>query len=57
MLIAAQWHLKRSNGSRHALQRHCALHGVEPKRLTSTVSLDPHKGHCAVADGLGGAIP
>ena len=53
----AQWHLKRSNGSRQDLQRHCALHGVEPKRLTSTVSVDPHCGHSAVADGLGGAIP
>ena len=26
------------------LQRHCALHGVEPKRLTSSVSVDPHCG-------------
>ena len=32
------------------MQRHCALHGVEPKRLTSTVSVDPHCGHSAVAD-------
>src|SRR5579884_2573187 len=54
---ARQWHLKRSNGSRQALHRHCALHGVAPKRLTSTVSLDPHCGHSAVADGLGGAMP
>jgi len=37
--------LKRSNGSRQDLQRHCALHGVEPKRLTSSVSIDPQRGH------------
>jgi hypothetical protein len=49
--------LKRSNGSRQAVQRHCALHGVEPKRLTSTVSAEPQFGHSAVADGLGGAMP
>jgi hypothetical protein len=34
--------LNRSNGSRQALQRHCALQGVAPKRLISTVSVDPH---------------
>ena len=50
----AQWHLKRSNGSRQDLQRHCALHGVAPKRLTSSVSVDPHCGHSAVADGSAG---
>ena len=44
--------MKRSNGSRQDLQRHCALHGVEPKRLTSTVSVEPHCGHWAVADGV-----
>ena len=42
-----QWHLKRSNGSRQDLQRHCALHGVEPKRLTSSVSVEPHCGQVA----------
>ena len=57
LLQRAQWHLKRSNGSRQALQRHCALHGVAPKRLTSTVSAEPHCGHSAVAEGLGGAMP
>jgi hypothetical protein len=49
--------LNRSNGSRQELQRHCALHGVAPKRLTSRVSLDPHKGHTAFFPALGGAIP
>jgi hypothetical protein len=49
--------LNRSNGSRQELQRHCALHGVEPNRLTSTVSVDPHKGHSEVADWDGGAMP
>ncbi len=53
----SQWHLKRSNGSRQVLQRHCALHGVEPKRLTSSVSRDPHSGHSALAEGSGGAMP
>jgi hypothetical protein len=57
MELRYQWHLKRSNGSRQDVHRHCALHGVAPKRLTSSVSVDPHWGQVAVADMLGGAIP
>ena len=52
-----QWHLKRSKGSRQSLQRHCDLHGVEPKRLTSSVSVDPHCGQVAVLARSGGAMP
>ncbi len=52
-----QWHLNRSNGSRQARQRHCALHGVEPKRLSSSVSDEPHCGQVAVRAALGGAMP
>ena len=48
------------------MQRHCALHGVEPKRLTSTVSVEPQRGHSTTSvprnegDGAprgGGAMP
>jgi hypothetical protein len=61
-----QWHLNLSNGSRHALQRQSALHGVEPKRESSSVLDEPHCGHSAAwlffkADALaplgGGAMP
>src|SRR5215207_8790643 len=52
-----QWHLKRSKGSRHALQRHCDLHGVEPKRLISSVLVEPHCGQVAVLARSGGAMP
>ena len=52
-----QWHLNRSNGSRQSLQRHCALHGVEPKRLTSSVSVEPHCGQVAALASSGGAMP
>jgi len=49
--------LNRSNGSAQARQRHKALHGVEPNRLTSSVSDEPHCGQVAVAAVLGGAMP
>jgi hypothetical protein len=51
--------LKRSNGSAQERQRHCALQGVDPKRLISSVSADPHCGQATRRSpgGLGGAIP
>ena len=39
-----QWDLKWSNGSVQALHTHKDLHAVEPKRLSSRVSGDPHCG-------------
>jgi hypothetical protein len=53
--------LKRSNGSRQVRQRQSALHGVEPKREISSVSVLPQRGQATGASGSargdGGAIP
>jgi hypothetical protein len=37
----AQCGLKQSNGSRQSLQRHCALHAVDPKRESTTDLSEP----------------
>src|SRR3954449_242931 len=37
--------LKWSNGSRQALHTHSDLHAVDPNRVSSRVSSDPHCGH------------
>src|SRR5438552_15794232 len=60
-----QWHLKRSKGSLQSRQRCSALHGVEPKRLISSVFEEPQRGHCAASSRRlclaapfgGGAMP
>src|SRR6516162_9973692 len=59
--------LKESYGSAHDRQVHSDLHGVEPKRLISRVSVEPQRGQRAEsasrtgpagrAAGPGGAIP
>ena len=57
--------LKWSKGSRQALHTHSDLHAVDPKRLSSRVSGDPHCGQrtdsatstVPVARGCGGAMP
>src|SRR4051794_35641861 len=56
--------LKWSNGSRHERHTHSDLHAVDPKRLDSRVSGDPHCGHrtdsstgTGPAAGPGGATP
>src|SRR6185437_7500295 len=40
----AQYGLTASNGSRHDVHRYIAWHAVEPNRLTSNVSGEPHRG-------------
>src|SRR5581483_7628707 len=37
--------LKKSNGSRQSAQRYCALQAVEPHGATSSVRVDPQRGH------------
>src|SRR5690606_11328403 len=54
---AHQWHLNRSNGSAHALQRQSALQGVEPKREISSVLPEPQRGHSAACAFLSEAAP
>jgi hypothetical protein len=65
--VGAKW----SNGSRQPRHRHIALHDVEPKRVSSSVSAEPHCGHATCSTGrrpsgtstgpsardAGGAIP
>ena len=49
--------LKWSKGSRQLLQDHSALHAVDPNRLSSRVSSEPHWGHLTRQRQHGGASP